>query len=337
MLNKNIISLLCILGFTLSSYAYEVKEGETLKSIAEKYYKVPVAQGLKSLQDLNIDIADQVVPGTRIKLNQELLKPQYKTDPAMQNEEADEVQADSDSEEGLSPLIEVEKYNDPKNKGLKNQAEDKINFFAGMVFNSLSARTKATDVAFSFNTASETEAGLQYVKYSTPATSYFATLLVNTFSSAAIPTYTPPLESNYKSQIAGSLGIHYTITPVYFVDLAFNYRPNYYLVNNDTGFMILRHSLSPSVGLQLENHFNISSEFVTGLQVGAEYISNAENSGAGDADGTSFDLGLLYQQEFKSNDQLRVKFGYRQTNLNTILYNLVNESVYLTFQYSLPY
>ena len=321
----------------MSSYAYEVKEGETLKSIAEKYYNVPVAKGLQSLQDLNRDIADEVVPGTRIKLNQELLKPQYKNDPLIQDEEAQEQQADADSEEGLSPLIEVEKYNDPKNKGLKNQADDKIKLFAGMVFNSLSARTIATDIGFSFNTASETEAGLEYVKYSTPSTSYFAAMLVNTFSVAAIPTFVPPLEANYKSQVGGSLGVHYTITPVYFVDLSFNFRPNYYLVNNDAGFMILRHSLSPSVGLQLENHFNITSEYVTGLQVGAEYINNAENSGAGDADGTSFNLALLYQQEFKNNDSIRVKFGYKQTNLNTILYRLVNESVYLTFQYALPY
>lgn len=337
MLNRNILSVICILGISTSSFAYEVKEGETLKSIAEKYYNVPVAKGLKSLQDLNSDIAEEIAPGAHIKLNQELLKAQYKNDPELKNEEAAEVQADSDSEEGLSPAIEIEKYNDPKNKGVKQQADDKINFFAGIVFNSLSANTRATNVKFSFNTASETEAGFQYVKYSTPSTSYFATVLVNTFSAAAVPTFTPPLESNYKSQVAGSLGLHYTVTPEYLIDLAYNYRPHYYLINNDTGAMILRHALSSSVGLQLENHFNISSEFVTGLQVGAEYISNAENSGSGDTDGTSFELGFLYQQEFKSNDLLRVKIGYQQTNLNSILYTLVDESVKLTFLYSLPY
>ena len=270
----------------------------------------------------------------QIRLNKELIKPGTDLTPEdISSAELDEQE--SDSAEGLSPLIEVEKYTDSKDAALKSRPEDTINFFVDFKFNSLTAKERTTLANFNFHTSTETDLGLQYIKYYSRDTSFFGVLLANTFGVAEVPTFTPPLEAKTKTLLGGSLGVRYALTENYWINGALNFIPHYFLTVNNIGNLELEHNPLTSLAVEFETQFHANSEFNVGLEVGGEFISNAKYAGAGDA--LAFNAGAIFQQQYRSHDSLRIKVTYNQETLVSNLFELVNQTVSLSFLYSLPY
>ena len=342
---KIIPSILLVFLLSLPAFSYVIKKDDTLRSIVKNNYigstKSGVAQLLKS--NKNIKDPNNLMPGMIIKLDKKRLKPGITDDVAETEEDALEGEVDydadseseSDSAQGLNPYIEVEKYTE--NKSLKANALDKLNFFLNFRFNNLAAKDRASLNKFSFNTASETDVGIEYTKNYSPTLNLFLMLAVNEFSLPEVTTTTPNIDKSGKIQPVGAIGGRYLYTTDNYIGYSLNYLPHYYLTESTPGRVVLEHIPSTSVTLDTEYQFFNNTEFVIGLNLGIEYITTPLNTGNGSPNGLGFNFGFLYQQEFKSFDKLRVKFNFNQTNVDTSVYNLVDNSLSISFLYSLPY
>ncbi len=345
MYKTTIALLLSVLLLSLPAFSYVIKKDDTLRSIVKDNYKGSVEAGMAQLLKSNKNIRDpnNLMPGMIIKLDKKLLKAGL-TDGVAETEddtidsEVDydaEADADSDSAQGLNPYIEVEKYTE--SKSLKAGSEDKLSFFLNFRFNNLAAKNRTTFTTFSFNTSSETDVGIEYVKNYSPTLNYFLVLAVNEFSLPEVTTTTPNIDKSGKVQLTASLGGRYLYTADNYIGYSLNYLPHYYLTESTPGRVVLEHIPSTSVTLDTEYQFFNNTEFVIGLNLGIEYITTPLNTGNGSPNGLGFNFGFLYQQEFKSFDKLRVKFNFSQTNVDTSVYNLVDNSLSISFLYSLPY
>ena len=341
-----LLFLICVLA--LPAFGYVVKKGDTIASIVKKNYNGAIFGkngGIAKLLSINDTLTEKtyLVPGTIIKLNKELLKPgvvdsYVNTQNDILEDEANYIpDPDSDAAQGLEPYIEIEKYNATNSKTFKAKDEDKLNFFLNFQFNNLTAKKQTTFVTTTLNTSSETEVGLQYSKYMSPKLNVIGSLAVNQFSVADVTTITPPIDQAGKMQAVAKLGFEYLFTDDNFVGIAINYQPHYYLNESAIGHLLLEHLPSPSLSFDTENHFYKVNDLVIGLNFGFEYITNPQNTSGAAANGIAFNLGFIYQQEFKSYDKLRVKFNYNQSNLNSGLYNLTDNALTISFLYSLPY
>lgn len=342
---SNLTVLLLTFLIVAPTLAYTVKTGDTVASIVRSQYKAgPVfgkSGGVAKLLSLNPHIEDpnNLVPGTIIKLNKELLKPGITDDveetaeDVLENEVKYNPSVMVDPKTEINPYIEVEKYDASNGKIFKNKPDDKISFFIDFQYNSLTGKNLSTIDTYNFNTSSETDVGFEYAKYATEKTNYFGRLSLNQFAISEITTLTPVLDKASKAQASASLGGLYLFTEGNFVRYAVNYQPHYYLDQTSLGHLILEYRGSPSVSLDTENHIYNNDDFILGLNFGFEYITNSLISG----NGLAFDLGFVYQQDFKSNDKLRVKFIYEQSNLDSSTHNLIDNSLSLSFSYSLPY
>lgn len=345
---KTTISLLLfVFSLSLPAFSYVIKKDDTLRSIVKSNYKGSVEAGMTELlkSNKNIQDPDNLQPGMIIKLNKKLLKAGLTDDVAQTEDEAidtevdydAESEADSDSAQGLNPYIEVEKYNANDSKALKAEAEDKISFFLNFRFNNLAAKNRASLNAFNFNTASETDVGFEYTKNYSPTTNFFLILAVNEFALPEVTTTTPMIDKSGKVQPTCAIGGRYLYTQDNYIGYSLNYFPHYYLTESTPGRVVLEHIPSTSVSFDTEYQFFNNTEFVIGLNLGIEYITTPLNTGNGSPNGLGFNFGFLYQQEFKSFDKLRVKFNFNQTNIDTSVYNLIDNSLSISFLYSLPY
>lgn len=351
---KRLPLLLFICLISLPAVSYTIKQGDTLANIVRRFYTGPVFGkngGVAQLLSINpfIKTPDYVLPGIVIKLNKKLLRPGITDDVAPTDEDLreevaevieQEVNSKPESEEATqeyNPPVEVEKYDEAAANLLKGKAQDKINLFLAFKFNSFTAKDRVTFNSFKFNTSSETEIGAEYVKYISEKTTVYGSLALNQFTMPEVLTLTPTLDASSKSQVSASVGGQYLFTDANFIGLSVNYSPHYYLNQNNLGHLELAHSPSASFAFDTENQFYQNEDFILGLNFGFETITNPQNVGTGAASGVGFNLGFIYQQEFKSNDKLRVKFNYSQTSLDTTLYSLTDNVMAINFLYSLPY
>ncbi len=342
---KTIPSILLVFLLSLPAFSYVIKKGDTLRSIVKNNYTGSVESGTAQLLKSNKNIRDpkNLMPGMIIKLDKRLLKAGLKDDVIETEEDSienevdydAESEAESDSAQGLNPYIEVEKYTE--SKSLKANSQDKVNFFLNFRFNNMAAKNRTNFTTFSFNTSSETDVGVEYVKNYSPTLNYFLVFAVNEFSMAEVTTTTPSIDKSRKTQATASLGGRYLYTKDNYIGYAINYLPHYYLTESTPSSVILEHIPSTSVTLDTEFQFFNNTEFVLGLNLGIEYITTPINVGSGSPNGLAFNFGLLYQQEFKSFDKLRVKLNFNQTNIDTATYNLVDNALSISFLYSFPY
>lgn len=340
------------------AFSYTVKKGDTLANIVRKNYTGPVFGkngGVAKLLEINPHIKnfDLIEPGMTLTLNKELLKPgiidnvEQKSSATEQNPEAAEPTTEDvlekevsykgknipDSQNEISPYIEVEKYDAANDKLFKGKVDDKLSFFVNFQYNNFAGKNLNTLDIYNFNTSSETDIGIEYTKYHSPSTNFFGSFSFNQFSLPEVTTFIPTLDSSSKSQLTATFGGRYLFTEGNFVTYALNYQPHYYLTVNTANHLVLEHTASPSVSLDTENQVYNNDDFTLGLNFGFDYITNSVISG----NGLGFNLGFIYQQDFKSNDKLRVKFLYKQTNLDSSTHNLTDNSLSLNFLYSLPY
>lgn len=335
-----ILATTCLIS--LPAFSYIVKEGDTLAKIAQKYYEGAVFGKNGSIEKLliynpHVKNANNVPPGTELKFKKEFMKagmvdPDAPVDP---NALAEEDEADS--EQGLNPAIEIEKYDSPQNALLKDSPTDKVNFFANFVFNNFEATDQNTNSNFFFTTSTETNVGIEYVKSISEFTSLFLSLAYNQAVLAADTTTTPPLIGTEKGQVAAILGGRFLFTEDNYFNFSVNYIPHYYLSLNTNGNRELEHVGSPSYSLSTENQFYKNKDFIIGFDLGFEYITNPKSTGRGLDATIGYTIGLIYQQEFKNNDRIKVKLDVNQTNLDTADYKLADTSMILNFIYSLPY
>ena len=303
---------------SLPAFSYVIKKDDTLRSIVKNNYKGSIESGITQLLKSNKNIRDpkNLMPGMIIKLDAKLLKPGITDDVDETEEEAIDSEVDYDAEP---------------------DAEEKLNFFLNFRFNNLVAKNRTTLNALSFNTASETDVGVEYVKNYPPTLNYFLVLAANEFSLPEVTTTTPMIDKSDKIQPTGAIGGRYLYTDDNYIGYSLNYLPHYYLTESTPGRVVLEHIPSTSVILDTEYQFFNNTEFVIGLNLGIEYITTPLNTGNGSPNGLGFNFVFLYQQEFKSFDKLRVKFNFNQTNIDTAVYNLIDNSLSISFLYSLPY
>ncbi|MGZ3691385.1 MAG: LysM peptidoglycan-binding domain-containing protein, partial [Pseudobdellovibrio sp.] len=316
---------------------------DTLAKIALKYYAGPVYGKNGSIQKLiadnpgTIKNVNYVPPGTELKFKKESLREGMVDPDAVADDNMASTDDDSDSEQGLNPPIEVEKYDSVQNPLFKNAAGDKINFIASFIFNNFEATDLTTKNKFFFTTSNETNVGIEYVKNLSEFNNVFLTIAWNQFAVPADSTLTPNMTSVEKAQFTGILGGRYMFTDDNLLNYSINYLPHYYLGHNSYGLMELSHYASASYSVSTENHFYKNRDYVIGFDLGIEYISNPKNTGKGLDATFAYNFGLVYQQDFKSGDNIKAIFNANQTNLDTDLYKLEDTALSLNFVYSLPY
>jgi hypothetical protein len=320
-----------------------VQQGDTLANIVRKYYKIPPFGkngGVAKLVELNKEVIkdpNHVPPGTVLRLNKELLK-EGMTDKD-EGTQAAEVESDEESEEasaeGLSPYIEVEKYDAAK--PLKEKSNDSISLFAKFNFNDFEAKDRVTQATAKFTTSSDTNVGVEYVKSVSDNLNILGMIMLSQYSSPNNTTVTPPLEAAEKAQGAYSLGLRYIFMPDSFMDFTLNYLPHYYLLQNSSGNLVLENKESPSASISMQNYFYQSKDASVGLDIGFEFITNTEDSGRGSTNSSSYHAGLIYRENFKEGDHVAVEFSFKDASTDTVQYNLSDRTFALSFMYSLPY
>jgi|GEM_PF-4979346 len=336
---------LAVLFVSFPAYSHIVKEGETLANIVRKYYTIPPFGkngGVNKILSINKHIKnpDLVRRGTVIKLNTTYLKPNILDDETIiATDAATDVStsiaksdAPANSQAEVEPYIEVERPNNAENTIFSKKIGDHLNFYLSFYFNNLKAKKHSTTDTFNLNTSTETAIGAEYTKQISENFILSARALLNQFSISEVTTITPTLAPTRKTQVAGALGGNYLFTENNYVVFEAAYQPHFYLIQDSTGNLVLDYAASPSFNLGTENFFYNTKDFNVGASLGIEYISNAKSL----SNGLAFGFGLLYQQNFIGFDKLRIKLDYKQTSLDSELYNLVNNSVALNLIYSLP-
>lgn len=243
------------------------------------------------------------------------------------------TEAPTEEEAEVLPHVEVEKYDAVQADGLiKGKSYNKFDVFTNFHFNNLTAKELITSNTFNLNTSTETVIGMEYARTLSDATQAFVKLSYNQFSVAGTTAVTPNVDANGQSRVAAAMGLKYLFTDNNFLRFAMMYRPHYYMSLNTLGRLDLDYAPSTSFSASTENQFYNGRDYTIGAQYGVEYIANSKISGSS----LAFDLGIMYLQEFKNNDRLAVKLNYSQTALDTDTYNLVNNSIAMSFSYTLP-
>lgn len=237
------------------------------------------------------------------------------------------------AEPDVNPYIEVEKYDSAESKTFKAENQDKIKFLVKFQFNNLQAKNLTNFSTFNLSTSSEAEIGAEYVKHLTDTLNLFARATLNRYVMPEITTLTPPLGASNKTQASLTLGGQYLFTDDNYLDYFIGYRPRYYLVINSAGSIELDYAQSSSVGLETENHFYNFNDLIVGVVLGTEYVSNVKISG----NSFAYNVGLIYQQDFKSHDNLNIKINYSQISMDSEYYKLTDNVISVNFIYSLPY
>jgi len=259
-------------------------------------------------------------------------KPAPKVKEASKEQSDEDAEAEADSAEGLTPYIEVEKYDAAK--PLKERFDDRISVFAKYNTNNFDAEEKTTLATINFTTSSDLNLGLEYVKAFNDSVSARAMAMLSHHYSPENDLVVPNIDESEKDQGAYALGLRYTFTQDNYIDFAFNYGPHYYFVQSTTtGNFVLENNPSPSAMLGMKNFFYDTSEASVGLDLGFEIISNAEVT----TNNSAYFAGLIYRQNFKTGDNISVEFSYRSENSETALYELRNQAFSLSFMYTLPY
>ena len=335
--------MIVILLVSLHTFGYVVQKGDTLASIVRKLYTVPpygkdggVVQLIK-LNEAVIKDPNHVPPGTVLRLNKKLLKKGVvdNNDGTQEDAETDEDVAD-DSAAGLNPYIEVEKYDAAK--PLKERFDDKISAFVKFNFNNFDATERSTQAKVNFTTSSDTNVGLEYVKAVTDNLSLLAMAMLSQYAAPHNTTVVPNLDEAEIAQGAYTLGLRYMFMPESIMDFTVNYHPHYYLLTNpNTGNLILDNTLSPSIGIAMQNFFYNRSEVSLGIDLGFEFITNTKDSGRGSTNSSAYTAGLIYRQTFKSSDYVSIGFSFKDASTDTVSYSLDNRTFALSFKYSIPY
>ncbi len=257
-------------------------------------------------------------------------QPKAKT--AEEVQAAEEAEAEADSAEGLSPYIEVEKYDAAK--PLKERTDDRISVFAKYNTNNFDAEERGTLATINFTTSSDLNLGLEYVKALNDNVSVRTMAMLSHHYSPENDLVIPNIDESEKDQGAFSLGLRYLFTQDNYFDFSLNYHPHYYfLQNSDTGNYILKNNPSPSATLGMKNFFYDTPEASVGLDLGLEIISNSEVV----TNNSAYFAGLIYRQNFKTGDNISVEFSYRSENSETAQHLLRNQAFSLSFMYTLPY
>jgi len=244
----------------------------------------------------------------------------------------EEAEAEAESAEGLTPYIEVEKYDAAK--PLKERADDRFSFFAKYNTNNFDAEERTTLATINFTTSSDLNFGLEYVKALNDNVSVRTMAMLSHHYSPENDLVIPNIDQSEKDQVAYSLGLRYLFTQDNYIDFSLNYHPHYYFLQNpDTGNYILKNNPSPSATLGMKNFFYDTTEASVGLDLGLEIISNAETT----TNNSAYFAGLIYRQNFKTGDNISVEFSYRSENSETAQYLLRNQAFSLSFMYTIPY
>lgn len=319
---------------------------------------------------------NNIPPGTELKLNQELLKDDAKdsvaqtavpeataaaTDAAAtpaeepaapatapeakasaksskkpQTEAERMSQEEEDAAEGLSPYIEVEKYDAAK--PLKERFDDRFSVFAKFNTNNFDAEERTTLATTNFTTSSDLNLGFEYVKSLNDNLSILAMAMLSHYYSPENDLVTPNIDQKDKDQGAYTLGLRYLFTQDNYIDFLLNYHPHYYfLTNPDTGNMVLDHKPSPSASVAMKNFFYDTADASVGLDLGFELITNTEDPGRGSTSSFAYFAGLIYRQNFKTGDNISVEFNYKSESSDTVQYTLRNQGFGLSFTYMIPY
>jgi hypothetical protein len=336
-------SLIIIFAVSFPAYSYVVQQNDTLANIVRKYYKVPPFGkngGVAKLVELNKEVIkdpDHVPPGTVLRLNKNLLKDGVvdKNDGTQEDVETDE-ESEAASAEGLTPYIEVEKYDAAK--PLKEKSNDQINVFAKFNTNEFDAENQATQSKFNFSSSSDVNVGIEYIKSLNDSLSLLGRLMLSHFASAENKTITPSIDASKKDQAAGSIGFRFLFEPDNYIDFLGHYAPHYYLKNNPaTGNIILENNLSPSASVAMTKYFYSTKDASVGLDLGFEYITNTEDAGRGSTNSFAYFAGIIYRQNFRGGDSAAVEFSFKDSSLDTVDYKLRDHIFSLSFMYSLPY
>ena len=185
------------------------------------------------------------------------------------------------------------------------------------------------------NTNTETEIGAQYLRaLSTETLNLFIRAAVNQFSISDVTTVTPSIRESSRTQPVGSIGLQYLFAEDNYLQASFRYSPHYYLSTDGAGVLFLDSVASTSTAIETENQLYNSKDLILGSHFGLDYISNAKLSGSSSF---AFNAGLIYQQNFKAKDKVKIKLLYSQSNLDSEFYTIVNRTISLNLSYVLPY
>jgi hypothetical protein len=244
----------------------------------------------------------------------------------------EEAEAEADSAEGLTPYIEVERYDAAK--PLKERVDDRISVFAKYNTNNFDAEERVTQATINFTTSSDLNIGLEYVKAFNDNVSGRVMAMLSHFYSPENDLVTPNIDQTEKDQGAYALGLRYLFTQDNYIDFALNYAPHYYFVQDtNTGNFLLQNNQTSSASIGMKNFFYDTTEASVGLDLGLEIISNAEQV----TNDAAYYAGLIYRQNFKTGDHISVEFMYRSENSQSAQYILRNQAFSLSFMYTLPY
>lgn len=339
------------------AFSYTVKPGDSLVSIVTENYSVdPYGPngGIEQLLKINKRrIADpqQLVPGTVIRLNKDLLKPGL-TDDVPETEDdrieselttlpvtkksktnaavapTEKTTADND------PYIEIEKYDTAQNQNLARY-NNEISLFTEFKFNNMDVKHRTLFTTFNLNTSSDTEIGAQYMRaISTETLNLVVRAAVNQFSMSDVAAVTPAIRESSKTQPVGSIGLQYLFAEDNYIQASLRYSPHYYLLTDGSGVLYLDSIASASTSVETENQLYNSKDLILGSHFGLDYISNAQLTGSSSF---AFNAGLIYQQNFKAKDKVKIKLLYSQSNLDSEFYTIVNRTISLNLSYALPY
>lgn len=230
------------------------------------------------------------------------------------------------------PYIEVEKADEEAGSILKAKKLDRINFFSQMKMNNLNAKKLVTFETLNLTPTMDAEVGVEYMKPLGDSMRLSGAVAATRYVMPSVGTSTPQIEKSERSQISGSIGTQILFTDDNYIGFGAHLRPYYYLNTNSSSRAELDHTLSSAFSVDTEYQFYKERGFVVAAQFGTEYINNAKISG----NTFGFNFGVLYQQEFRNDDAVKVKLSFNQSALDTETYSLTNNSMALSFLYGLP-
>ena len=230
------------------------------------------------------------------------------------------------------PYIEIEKHDSVTNPDLNIKKDDTFSVHSNFKINNLNAKKLVSFEPYSISPSTEYEVGVEYLKTLSESFKISALVEFNRYSMPEISTTTPLIKKSEKSQASGALGLQLLFTDDNFIGLYAKYSPHYYLLQTKEGQLEIDYASSLSYQAETEYQFYKERGYIVSSHFGVDYIINSKING----NAFGFNLGFMYQQQFKSEDSLKVKLSFSQETMDSNTHNLINNSMALGFIYSLP-